>query len=131
MRAKLQATAEELLTVAIDDTIHHCLKIPDQENYLASSLGEIISLASGEPKVLKPYTLKNGYDTVCLQGKTTYVHRLVAQAFYQQIDPARSQVNHLDGCPQNNKVTNLEWVTPAENIEHAVTILKEIRANAQ
>ena len=44
-----------------------------------------------------------------------YVHRLVAKAFVPN-PHGKKEVNHIDHNKENNKATNLDWVTRRENI---------------
>ena len=66
----------------------------------------------------------NGYKLVKAaklghrSDKKFYVHRLVAQKFLQEPKDGKTQVNHIDGDKSNNHWSNLEWVTPKENIRH-------------
>lgn len=78
-------------------------------------------------KMLNPYkhkASKNYYRSVVklkknMKSKDMKVHRLVAEAFIPNPEN-KSEVNHIDGNPLNNHVTNLEWVTHQENIAHSV-----------
>lgn len=54
--------------------------------------------------------------------KTVKVHRLVAMAFIPNTDN-KKEVNHKNGVRNYNKVTNLEWVTCSENMQHRIDVL--------
>ena len=86
-----------------------------EERYIAYPDGKISKL-DGTP--LKKYISPYGYERVCINGKYWLVHRIVAMVFIPNPDN-KPQVNHIDGNKQNNDISNLEWVTPEENMRHA------------
>lgn len=92
--------------------------IPNYEGrYAVSKCGKVVSYLSGQPKLMKPYTY-NGYLQIKLQGQTHKVHRLVALTY---LGPANGlEVNHKDLNRSNNHVSNLEYVSHAQNIRHSV-----------
>lgn len=51
--------------------------------------------------------------------KNLYIHRIVAELFIPKPLEHQTQVNHIDGDKSNNCVSNLEWISPKENIRHS------------
>jgi hypothetical protein len=83
--------------------------------YSVSDTGEIRN--DERNKILK-LSSEQDYKTVVLhinkKSKKFRVHRLVALAFIENPEN-KPYVNHKDGNRSNNKIENLEWVTPQEN----------------
>lgn len=75
-------------------------------------------------KKLNPAIDKKGYERVCLTLKhskkyTAKVHRLVAEAFIPNPEN-KPTVNHKNGNKRKNYVTNLEWATHKEQVDHVI-----------
>lgn len=92
-----------------------------ETRYWVSDLGRVRS----QRCVLSPAPQSKGYLCVSLydgsspkRPKTFCVHDLVAVAFVGP-KPIGKQVNHKDTQKTNNRATNLEYVTPLKNMQHA------------
>ena len=93
--------------------------------YAISNKGNVKSLKSG--KILKPYD-NDGYYRITLnkggKSKRFLVHVLVVIHFIGDKPFKNAQINHKDLNKHNNCVTNLEWVTPSDNVKHAIKNIK-------
>jgi hypothetical protein len=101
-----------------------------EEYYQVSNMGRVKSLRRknrGIDMIMTPVkaATKGRYRSVSLsvQGhiKKQLIHRLVAQAFIPN-PVGYLEVNHLDGNPANNVVSNLEWCDKRHNHLHAYAI---------
>lgn len=108
--------------------------IQNLDGYEASNLGRIRSLWISVPPKLKngrfngikyfkcnkSKILKQqnhaGYNSINIKHNKKYVHRLVMEAFNGVSD---LQVNHKNLIRNDNRLENLEYVTPSENSIHA------------
>lgn len=81
------------------------------------------------PSIIKGRVLKQkdirGYKNVCIvydngKRRTRQVHRLVMETFVPISNMTQFQVNHKDCKKANNDLSNLEWMTSKENINHAI-----------
>ncbi|KAA6303160.1 MAG: hypothetical protein EZS26_000763 [Candidatus Ordinivivax streblomastigis] len=94
-----------------------------ENHYEVSNLG---NLRRKKSKRLRSIDYANEYPTILLsvngKHKTFRVHRIVANAFLPKQE-GKQHVNHISGNKRDNSVSNLEWVTQAENNLHSYQIL--------
>jgi len=85
-------------------------------DYMISSFGKVRRKKprSDGREFLPKITFDRGYYRVTLNGKLYYLHRLLAQAFIPNPE-GKPEVDHIDGNPLNNCLSNLRWATHSEN----------------
>lgn len=97
--------------------------------YDVSNLGRVRSYHNfgfkrrDNPRMMNPTKERYGYLQLTLCKNTVHeqikVHQIVARAFLPP-NPGGMQIDHVNGVKTDNRVDNLEWVTPKENTLRSV-----------
>ena len=98
--------------------------------YEVSDMGRIRSFKQcKEGKIMKIKRMRDTYLYINLtkegKCKTLSLHRIIAQTFIENPEN-KPCINYIDGCKENNAVSNLQWSTYKENNKHALE--KNLRA---
>ena len=101
------------------------IELKKYPGYYAGSDGHIYSTRSGQLRKL-PERLHKGYYRVNVRDGSTPVkqyaepvHKLILEAFVG-IRPEGYVCRHLNGNPYDNRLANLCWGTPRENVQDAI-----------
>jgi len=102
--------------------------VPSNDDYAVSNFGHIkrTRWVNGAKRAGRSlgYNCESGYREVAFYDtkhrKTVrLIHQVVAEAFLGPCPPGK-EINHKDGNKRNNRLDNLEYVTPSQNIRHAI-----------
>lgn len=93
--------------------------IPGYPQYYASRDGQILSLKSKYPLIMKQMTSADGYKHVFMyvngKMKKMRVHRAVLLS-WKGLPEKGQEGRHLNDNPEDNEVDNLEWGTRLQNV---------------
>lgn len=99
--------------------------IENFDNYLIYEDGRVYSIKNNI--FIKHKDNGNGYKIVTLYNnngyKNKYVHRLVAESFIPNPEKLK-YIDHIDRDKNNNKISNLRWVSAKDNINNIAGSLR-------
>lgn len=106
--------------------------IKELSHYSVSNFGRI----KGKYGILTPQLTRDGYYAVNLRKSKDVkpicrvIHRLVLSTFNPIANMDKFYVNHKDLNKINNRLDNLEWVSPKENTLHFLKNTNRINYNS-
>jgi hypothetical protein len=98
--------------------------IPGYSRYVINKKGEVIKFLNS--KQIPYFINEKGYVVFSLsldvgKGNTVGRHRLLCLTWLNYpVNVDKMHVNHINGIPGSDDLSNLEWVTPKQNLYHAL-----------
>ena len=86
--------------------------------YFVSDHGRVWSLYYS--RLIKFFINPGGYACAHIIGaRSLLIHILIGDMFLSAPKADQTQMNHKNGNRSDNRISNLEWCTPSENIKHS------------
>lgn len=85
-------------------------EFPQNNNYLVSNKGRIKSLSRYKAIILTPTKNLKGYETVKIDGKNQYLHKVIIETFVRKVKE-NEEIHHKDTNKSNNSLDNLIILT--------------------
>ena len=106
-------------------------EIKNYKGYFVDEEGNVYSNKSGEIKKMHPYKSATApYLNIDLfqngRKHKKQIHRLVGEAFIPNPEN-KPEIHHKDNNPENNNVSNLQWVTRKENLKYSYETASPVR----
>lgn len=93
-------------------------------NYEVSNLGRVRNKKTFQ--IHNGTKTHSGYQTISIQNKDYFLHRLVLISFSPIPDYEHFQVDHINGKRNDNRLENLRWATDQDNTAFIYMNRKEI-----
>ena len=106
----------DFITVEILDVDNHKTIWLDGVELKVFKNGNIYRTRFNKIKLINNVANQNGYNTIGINGKLIYRHRIIAHTFLNlEINDLKKQVDHIDGNRLNSELTNLRVVNHQQN----------------